>query len=99
MNRNELIEKLKAEAFTPDGWLSDAQQANLEWIGDWDGIYFNGTGGIDVGALVDSIVEACAHELTLKSRLVDPVEHLVDALGELMNALTDDAATDQEDPA
>ncbi len=96
MNRNELIEKLKAEAFTSYGWLSDAQQTNLEWIEDWDGIYFNGEGGIDVGAIVDSILDACGDALNLKSKLVDPIEHLVDALGELLGAVTDPTDTEAE---
>lgn len=55
--REELIEALAAGVHEGDGWMSDAQNAQLEWDGPNRVIHFCGQGSIDVGHLA-AIAEA-----------------------------------------
>ena len=55
--RKRAIQELADDVHAEDGWLSDAQHAQLEWDASMHAVRFCGEGSIDVGHMV-AIVQA-----------------------------------------
>ena len=53
---DEAVLRLASTAFDDDGWMSDAQDARLEWDGNGQTLHFCGEGSIDVGHAVSIIL-------------------------------------------
>lgn len=51
-DHDEAVLRLASTAFDDDGWMSDAQDAQLEWDGNGQTLHFCGEGSIDVGHAV-----------------------------------------------
>lgn len=55
--RERVIARLADDVHAEDGWLSDAQDAQLEWNRGGEFVYFCGEGTVDVAHMVSIVLD------------------------------------------